>query len=264
MAAQLLRAYAKTMTMEAAAAAGESRLFIFVYLLRLLRVLAMFAVWRTLAAGKTGLPEMSLPQLLTYTLVAELFADLLACRTGLDMAWFNGSITTRFLRPMALFHQFSAEMLGRAAAGVLFFSLPLLLAAPLVGVDPRPASLSAGILAAVSLVAAVAVGLGLEYLFAGLGIAVQVHPYTVSNVRAAMSAVVSGALIPLAIMPWGMGKWLAWLPFASQASAPLRIYTAAGPPYRLIALQCFWIALLWPLASWIWRATRERMVSFGG
>ena len=248
MSAQLLRAYSKTMAMEAAAAVGESRLFVFVYLLRLLRVLAMLAVWRTLAIGRAGLQEMSLSQILTYTLVAELFADLLACRTGLDMAWFNGSITTRFLRPMALFHQFSAEMLGRAAIGGLLFSMPLLLAAPLVGVDARPASLSAGMLALLSLAAAVGVGLGLEYLIAGLGIAAQMHPYTVTNVRAAVTTVVSGALIPLAILPWNMGKWLAWLPFASQASAPLRIYTATGPPFPLIGLQCLWLVLLWPLA----------------
>jgi ABC-2 type transport system permease protein len=256
------------MTMEAVSAAGESRLFVFVYLFRLLRVLAMLAVWRTVAAGRAGssLPaiSMSLPQILTYTLVAEVFADLLTCRTGLDMAWFDGSITTRFLRPMSLFHQFSAEMLGRAAMGGLFFSIPLLLGAALVGVDPRPANLTAGLLAGISLAAAVGVGLALEYLFAGLGIAAKIHPYTISNVRTAVSAVVSGAVIPLAILPWNLGSGLAWLPFASQASAPLRIYTATGRALPLIALQCLWIVLLWPLASWIWRANRERMVSFGG
>lgn len=261
---QLLRSYAKTMAMEAASAVGENRLFVFVYLLRLLRVLAMLAVWRTLAAGGAKLSAINLSQLLTYTLVAELFADLLACRTGLDGAWFNGSITTRFLRPMALFHQFSAEMLGRAAMGGILFSVPLLLAAPLIGVDPRPAGVSAGLLACVSLAAAVGVGLALEYLFVGVGIAAKIHPYTTSNMRAALTAVVSGAVIPLVILPWNMGSWLAWLPFASQASAPLRIYTATGRPLPLIAGQCLWILLLWPLAGWVWRANRERMVSFGG
>jgi len=264
MAALLLRAYAKTMAMEGAAVAGESRLFVFGYLLRLLRVLAMLAVWRTVTTVRPGIVEMSLPALLTYTLMAELVSDLLACRTGLDMAWFDGSITTRFLRPIALFHQFSAEMLGRAAAGGIFFSIPLLLMAPLIGVDPRPASLQSGLAAGISLVAAVGVGLSLEYLFAGIGIAVRVHPYTVSNVRAAVSAVASGAVIPLAVMPWNMGRWLEWLPFASQASAPLRIYTATGPPISLIAVQCLWLVLLWPLAGWVWQAGRERMVSFGG
>jgi ABC-2 type transport system permease protein len=252
------------MAMEAASAVGESRLFVFVYLLRFLRVLAMIAVWRTVASGRTSLPMMTLPRILTYTLTAEIFADLLMCRTRLDSAWFNGSITTRFLRPMALFHQFTAEMFGRVAVGGLLFSLPLILVAPIVGIDPRPASLSAGILAGVSLAGAVGVGLALEYLCAGLGIAAKIHPYAVSNVRVAVTAIVSGAVIPLAIMPWNMGSWLAWLPFASQASAPLRIYTGTGPAGRLIAAQCLWMIALWPMALWVWRATREKMVSFGG
>lgn len=250
--------------MEAAANIGESRLFVFGYLLRLMRVLAMLAVWRTLLAGRGLVSGLSLPKVLTYTLASELFADLLSCRSGLESSWFDGRISTRFLRPMSIFHQFSSEMLGRAAASFVFFSVPLFLMAPLMGVDPRPASVTAGLMAVISIVAAVSVGLAIEYLIAGLGIAVQIHPYAINNVRTAVTTVFSGAFLPLALLPWHMGSWLAWLPFASQASAPLRIYTGTGDSLPLIATQCLWMALLWPAASWIWRVTREKMVSYGG
>ena len=42
---QLVRQYTKTMAMEAGTAVGENKLFVFAYLLRLLRVLAMLAIW---------------------------------------------------------------------------------------------------------------------------------------------------------------------------------------------------------------------------
>ena len=35
-------------------------------------------------------------------------------------------------------------------------------------------------------------------------------------------------MIPLALFPWGLGEWLEWLPFASQAWAPLALYTDSG------------------------------------
>jgi ABC-type uncharacterized transport system permease subunit len=33
---------------------------------------------------------------------------------------------------------------------------------------------------------------------------------------------------------------------------------------RLIALQLAWACVLWPLAGWLWRANREKVVGFGG
>jgi ABC-type uncharacterized transport system permease subunit len=49
-----------------------------------------------------------------------------------------------------------------------------------------------------------------------------------------------------------------------MASAPLQIYVGIGDTLRLLALQVVWSLLLWPLARWLWRISRERMVSYGG
>ena len=88
--------------------------------------------------------------------------------------------------------------------------------------------------------------------------------YAVMQIRSALTALLSGAVIPLALMPWGIGEVLGYLPFASLASAPLRIYTGTGDPAFLIVLQAFWLAVLWPLAHLIWTVNRERLVSHGG
>ncbi|HLK60088.1 MAG TPA: ABC-2 family transporter protein [Chthonomonadaceae bacterium] len=260
----MLKQMAKTAAMEATGNLGESRLFLIGYLMRFLRVMALLAIWRMVLGGRGAVSGMTLSATLTYTLVSEAFSELLTCRTGLEWGFWDGSVVMRYLRPMGLFSQITAEMLGPATVGLVLFSLPLLLAAPLLGVNPLPASWMAGELFLVSLALAVSVGLALEYLLSGLAIGLELHPYAFNSVRAAIGTVLSGAILPLAFLPWGLGAVFAWLPFASQASAPLRIYTGTGSAPALLAGQVAWSLLLWPAAGWIWRRNRERMVMYGG
>jgi len=250
--------------MAAAGQIGESPLFLMDYLLRFLRVALLLSIWRLLFAGRGAVSGMTLPALLTYTLIAEAFAEPLLCRTEIVWAFWDGSIATRFLRPMGLFAQFAADAFGRWSVGFAVFSLPLLLCAPLLGVNPLPASLMAGLLFPVSLALSISVGLAMEFIFMALAVLFEGEIYAISRVRQALVVLLSGAFLPLALMPWGLGKIFDWLPFAAMASAPLRIYTGTGRPAWLLATQLGWTLLLWPLASWLWRISRERMVSYGG
>jgi ABC-2 type transport system permease protein len=264
MARTLIRKYGKTALMAAASYTGDSPLFLMDYLLRFLRVAVMLSIWRILFAGKGTVSGMTLETVLTYALIAEVFAEPLACRTGLEVAFWEGTIATRFLRPLGFVGLFAAEMLGRWGFGFCAFSLPLLFAAPLLGVNPLPASPGAAGLFLLSLALSVAVGLALDFIFAALILWLDVSVWLIERFRAAVGTLLSGALLPLALLPWGLGKTLAWLPFAAMASAPLRIYTGTGDALHLIALQAGWAVLLWPAALALWAASRERIVSHGG
>lgn len=256
--------YSKSAAMSAAAFVGESRLFLLDYLLRVLRVLLLLAVWRTLFAAHPLVGGMTLAAILTYTLVAEAFADILACQTDLQWSFWDGTITMRFLRPLGVPAQYFAEICGVWAVGLLFFSLPLLLLAPLLGVDPRPASAAAGLLSAVSLALSLSVGMALETFFVAVAVGLELQVFAISRVRSAIHVLCSGAFLPLALLPWSLGRWFDLLPFAAMASAPMRIYTGAGDPLRLLIGQAVWALLLWPLALLCWRKQTEKMVSFGG
>jgi ABC-type uncharacterized transport system permease subunit len=260
----LLRKYRKTAAMAAASYTGDSPLFLMDYLLRLLRVAVMLSIWRTLLAGQGTVSGMTLETVLTYTLIAEVFAELLACRTGLENAFWEGTIATRLLRPLGFVGLFTAEMLGRWGFGFCAFSLPLLISAPLLGVSPLPASPAAAGLFLLSLALSVAVGLALDFLLAAFILWLDASTWLIERFRAAVGTLLSGALLPLALLPWGLGQVLEWLPFASMASAPLRIYTGTGDAIRLLALQAGWSLLLWPAALALWEANRERIVSHGG
>lgn len=258
------RGHTKTAAMAATSFAGDSPLFLLDYLLRFLRVMVLLALWRTILAGKGAVSGMSMGSVLTYTLVAEVFAEQLAVRSRLEAALWDGTITNRFLRPLGVWRELTAELCGRWSFGLVAFSLPLLLAAPLLGVDPRPASALSAVLFVASLGLAISVGLALDFLYGTLMVALDLDRWSMEYLRSAVTLLLTGALVPLALLPWGIGRVLSWLPFASMASAPLCIYTGTGDPWRLFALQAGWSLLLWPLAWWLWLHSRQRVVSYGG
>ena len=94
---------------------GDSPLFVLEYALRLLRVLVLLSLWRIILEGRPPAAGMPLGAVLTYTLIGEVFALQLDVRTTLRDAFWEGTLVVRFLRPMGLVRQFSAEMVGRWA-----------------------------------------------------------------------------------------------------------------------------------------------------
>jgi ABC-2 type transport system permease protein len=108
------------------------------------------------------------------------------------------------------------------------------------------------------------VGLAIELLFATLTVMFGQSPWIADYVRTALAALLSGALLPLAYYPWGLGEVFSWLPFAAMAWAPLAVYTGTGDPLRRIAIQAAWAVILWPIVNWLWTANRENVVGYGG
>jgi ABC-2 type transport system permease protein len=259
----LLRSCWKTAVMESMSLTGESAYFIIGYLFRLARVVVLLALWRTILAGKSD-TALTLEAVLTYTLIAEIFAEQLTPRTEIEWAMHDGGIATRFLQPMSLVAQFVSLMVGRWLFGLAFCSLPLLLAASWLGVNPAPASLTAALWFAPSLVLTIAIGVALDFCFAASFSLLEGSAYLVAQVRIALTSLLSGAVIPLAFLPYPIGDVLQWLPFASLASAPLRIYTGTGESAFLIVVQLAWAIALWPLALGLWRLNRERLALYGG
>lgn len=258
-----LHAYGKTVGMSAASAIGDSRLMLADAGLRIVRVLVLLAIWHTLVGPGEVVGGFTLPALLAYTLIAEIFAEQLLTKSELDSWLWEGTITSRLLYPMSLVGQLFAQLLGSWVFGFCAVSLPILLLAPLLGINPAPASLAAALLFVPSLALSVAIGLAFDVILGAMTATYGLTIWLVDMLRGAILGVLSGALLPLAILPWGLGKVFDWLPFASMASAPLRIYTGTGGVRELI-LQAGWVIVLWLFAALLWRRCRERLVGYGG
>jgi len=234
------------------------------YTLRLLRVVFLMSLWYTLLPEEGDVSGMTRDAVLTYTLIAEIFSGFISVRTGLDNALWRGDIANRLLRPVGIYSQFMAEMLGNRIPDLILFSLPLFCIAPLFGINPLPANLMAGGLFTFSLLLGILIGVAFDFIFASLLVFLEQSVYALMQIRDAVSVLLSGAIIPLALLPWGLGDILTYLPFASIASAPLRIYTNTGDPIFLLSLQFAWTIILWPIAHALWNFNRERLVSHGG
>ena len=202
------------------------------YALRLLRVLVLLAVWRTVLADRVAADRSASPAVLTYTLIAEVFAEQLNVRTSLNQAFWEGTLVVRFLRPMGLVRQF-ARRDGRPWARRLRPVLaPAARRCAAAGRRSAPASPAAGAAVRRQPVPG-------DPGRPGHGVVVR-RPHGRARatgvadraVRAAIATLLSGALLPLAFYPWGLGEVFAWLPFAAMAWAPLAIYTGAGNPCR--------------------------------
>lgn len=260
----LIRKFLSTAAMEANGSAGENSYFIVRFVFRILRVIVLLSVWRAIFAAKPQVLEQPMEVILTYTLIAEIFAEQLSPRTNIEWTLFDGGIAMHYLQPMGLALQFAARMVGRWLLGLALTSLPLVLLSPLLGVSVLPANMSAAPLFLLSLTLSAVVGVALDFVFAGLIVFMQGSAYVTGLVRVAIATLLSGAVLPLSVLPYGLGEVFQWLPFASTASAPLRIYTGDGQPMVLLVAQLIWGVILWILANWLWRVNRERFVSYGG
>ncbi len=230
------------------------------YAIRALRLFALLALWRALFLQGADTGGMTLPMLLSYTAASAVLSDLLEVRTPATAWMHEGSILSQYMRPMGIFSQLAAHTAGGWVTPLLLFSLPALLLCAALGINVLPHSPWFF----VSLALSVSLGFALDFLFACYVIRLQNAAWLAESIRRAVTALLSGAVIPFALLPWGIGDLLALSPFASVAGAALSLFSGLESAKDILPLQIFWNLLLWPAALVWFRRSRERMVSHGG
>lgn len=230
------------------------------YLLKLIALAAQWMVWRALLPQGASVDGMTRGNMLLYVTVSSALAPLLDVRTPASGWLRDGTMLGLFQRPRDVYGQLAAHTVGGWLVPLGLYGAPLLLAVALWGHLPAPAS--SWFLP--SLVLCVSQGFAVDYLFACLQISIRNADWAMYVLRGALTALLTGGLIPFAALPWGLGRWLELSPLGTLAGAPLALLAGIGAPGRLLAAQLFWNLTLWPLALWAFGACRERMVSYGG
>jgi ABC-2 type transport system permease protein len=259
-----LKAYGRLMRLEATSPmSGGILYFLGGYVVRLVRTLLLLSIWRAVLPLTSEASQLD--EVLRYTLLAAIFWQQVDVETTASTTFWEGTALSRFLRPLNVFGQYMSEAVGKWIPGLLFFSIPLLLLSPILGIDMRPISCTTLLLFAGSLLAGICSGFAMDFILTGFMMYLGNANFIASQIRAAITMLLSGALIPFYLLPFGIGKVLAWLPFATMASAPLSIYTGTTDNVaRMILLQTGWGIILWIAASYIWKKNRQRLVVFGG
>jgi ABC-2 type transport system permease protein len=227
--------------------------------IRVLSLVTLLYLWR--AAMSSGAEVgMGLGQMLSYTYASALLSDMLSVKTAASGWLSEGVLLKLYGRPMPVLGQLVAQTAGGWLPALLMFSLPMAAAAPLLGVNPVPASP----LFPASLLLCIALGFAVDFLFACLSIRLRSMNWLIDRARVAIAAVLSGTIIPIRLLPFGLSEAMRYQPFASLGGAPLSIFAGTADAAETIALQIAWNAVLWPAALLAWKKSQEGMVSYGG
>jgi ABC-2 type transport system permease protein len=239
-----------------------------VWLLTTTMPLVMLGLW-TSVADEAPFRAWGTRDFVAYYLVALIVRNL----TSNWVAWQiseeirTGAVSGRLLRPVHPFTGYLGTHLG---------------AVPLRAVAVAPVlvillwSSARGVLvtdvAHLALVAAAIVGawlltFGVFLCLGSLGFFLD-KAMGIIEVYFGVFAIMSGYLIPLALLPAWVRDIAAVLPFRSMLGDPVAIAIGrvpdAGDAARLVALQWGWAIALLALASWLWRTGVRRYEAFGG
>lgn len=256
----ILEKHLKIAQMSAQTSTNGGIIFLFLsYLLKIIYLIPILLLWRTLV--KSGVDVgMSLSQMLAYTFLGTILSEILVVRTPASNWLYEGLFISLYQRPVNVLAQLASQTVGGWFPQLVFFTLPMMIAAPLFGVS----LISYSIWFIPSMVLCISLGFAVDFLFACLTIHMKNASWLVYVIRTAIVALLSGSVIPFSIFPGKIGTVFQYLPFGSLAGAPLSIFTGLAEPGPILIAQLVWNMVLWPAAILIFKRSQERMVSYGG
>lgn len=239
-----------------------------VWMLTTTMPLVMMGLW-TSVAHEGPFRQWDTTDFVAYFLAALVVRNL----TGNWVAWqiseeiVHGQISMRLLRPIHPFAGYLGTHLGsvplRMAAVAPVLALMLLTRARTVMVDD-PAHLA---LLLAALVGAWVLTFGVFLCLGTLGFFLE-KSMGIIEAYFGVFAILSGYLVPLALMPSWVQAIARWLPFRSMLGDPVSIWIGRVPSTseaaRLVAQQWAWAAAIMLLAAWLWRRGVRRYEAYGG
>jgi ABC-2 type transport system permease protein len=214
--------------------------------------------------------SMTVEQLTTYTWLGQAFFAMTPYTTNPDpdvsRMVRDGSIAYELARPVDLYHQwFVRQMSGRLAPTLLRCVPVLVIASLFLGMR-----LPAGPVAALAWFAATVGALLVTASLLTLVSATLLWTIAGDGVRRlvpALSAFLSGHLIPLSFFPEHLQSVVQALPFAGIVDAPFQIWIGTRPPEDILVVlahQLAWTVVLVAGGRWLLQAGLRRVVVQGG
>lgn len=230
-----------------------------VILLKICTLIPLLYLWKTIMSSGAKV-DMTLDQMLSYTFVSSILADMLVVRTPATGWLSEGVLLKLYGRPFSVLGQLMAQTVGGWVPMFLMFSVPTLFLAPVLGVRLIPASPAFFL----SLLLCISLGFAIDFLFACLSIHIRNMSWLIDRLRVAIVVIFSGTIIPIRFLPFGIGEILKLQPFASLGGSPLGIFVGSADVRETLILQAAWNILLWPAAIIAFKKSQESMVSYGG
>lgn len=224
------------------------------------------SVWEAVYAGRSQVDGITADTLLVYLTIASLgswFLPQMAAYTIQERV-LSGDVALDLVRPFGFLKQVLAQDIGTAFSFAPF--LVVFVPAAMVVGSLDPPSLGNGLLYLVSFGLAFMVNSLIAIHLGLLAFWIQ----QVNGIRAmvgVMTGFLSGALVPLWLMPDAVRFVFRLLPFQALAFLPASIYSGQVGGWEVLgplAVQGLWIGILLVTVNWIWRRAQDRIVIHGG
>lgn len=255
-----MKKYTQTILMSLRAQTNGGVLYLLPNILvQVIYLLPLMFLWSVLASQGVEV-GMSLEQMLTYTFINALLAEMMVVKTFASAWNYEGKLPMLFSRPMSVFGQIIGQTVGAWIPMLLMFSLPMLLLSPLLGINVIPQSPWFF----VSLFFCISLGFAIDFIFVCVTIRLGGMAWLAYSMRMAIVSLLSGTLIPFRILPFNLEAVFKYQPFGSLGGAPLSVFVGTAAPAETIVVQIFWNIVFWAWAILWFKKSQERMVSFGG
>lgn len=235
----------------------------------LISVLPQVFIWQALYIGKGEVAGASLAQMMTYVVLTNLVGMITNAggASDLEERMKSGQIGLDLLRPVNIRLLFVAQNLGEMAANLLMRGLPMfLITIAIVGGILPPVS---GVALAYFCLTTV-LGMGIQIslqLFLGTFAFWFMNTFLMGWLLNFSWLVLSGAIIPLWLLPGWMVQVAQALPFQAAQYIPIAVYLGKIPVSevpRALLTQTLWIVGLLAVQTLLWRRGLRRIVVLGG
>lgn len=211
---------------------------------------------------------MALPEVITYVWLTQAFLRMLPWHPDPDVeALINsGNVAYELMRPIDVYGLWWTRAFALRTAPVLLRCVPMLPPALLLFGMGAPANVPAAIMFGVSLIAAATLSAAITTLLS-ISMLVTISGRGVQALTLSVVNLMSGAIVPLSLLPEWFQVVLDVLPFRGLLDTPLRIYLGhlSGTGALLgLGHQVVWtLALVW-LGRRLLRGALTRVVVQGG
>lgn len=220
-------------------------------------VFIIYYMWNAAYAGRSTIASFSWDEMRTYVVLAYGINAFIGWRIGSSMMQTirTGEILRDLVRPM----NYCLSQLAKAAGFAVLEGFATLIVSLLIGlfvlhIDP-PASPGMALLFLLSVVVGIAtkalivfsVSLLTFWTLNGVGVMWS---------QQAVIGILSGTLVPIALLPDWLRVLANVLPMRGIVSTPVLIYLGKIGGLELIgliALQLAWLAGMWVFANWAWQ-----------
>jgi ABC-2 type transport system permease protein len=226
------------------------------------------SVWGAVVDGRETVAGLNPVEMSTYVIVAWVVMVVAGTRLDelLGHRFRTGEVAADLIRPLDLQLFLTVRDLGRAVASIGVTALPVLLLGGLFFPFAWPSHWWTWPVLAVSLLLAFLIAAQVAFL-TGIASFRLKNIIGLSRLKAAVVALLSGAVIPLYAMPAWAKPVVMWLPFQGMAHAPASLFLERVPPADLwhpLGFQLFWVVALLVMSRLAWRWALQHLTVQGG